>query len=83
MDNFRDSPQTIGELRATRTQDNSDWSPRDTIIYMLREIDSGRFKPSKVIAVWAEGGDLRIVQAGCSEIEAVGMLEMGKAMVIE
>ena len=38
---FRNYPQTIGEIRADRSDKASDWTPRDALICLLRRIDSG------------------------------------------
>ncbi len=40
-ENFADHPPTIGELRSDKSQDAKDWSIRDMLICLLRDIDSG------------------------------------------
>lgn len=40
-DEFKDAPLTMGELRSEKTQDGSNWKPRDLLIKMLRDIDNG------------------------------------------
>lgn len=39
--NFADHPKSITEARASRSSDAADWTPRDALILLLREIDSG------------------------------------------
>lgn len=41
MDNFADHPQTLGEIRSDRASDAAQWSPRDVLISLLRDIDGG------------------------------------------
>lgn len=38
---FADHPQTVGEIRSDKTQNAKDWSIRDMLICLLRDIDSG------------------------------------------
>ena len=51
-ENFKDYPQTIGEIRSNKTDSAGDWSPRDALIDMLRRIDSGVNIPSLVISFY-------------------------------
>lgn len=41
-DSFADAPVSINELRSDRSQNATDWAPRDVLVSMLREIDAGR-----------------------------------------
>lgn len=41
MDNFKDAPPSITELRAHKNGDGSLWTPRDALINLLRDIDNG------------------------------------------
>ncbi|GLQ09234.1 hypothetical protein GCM10007913_11660 [Devosia yakushimensis] len=57
-DNFADHPETIGERRATAKSSAAAWSPRDVLIELLREIDSGRIRPKAiVVSISATGAD--------------------------
>lgn len=38
---FADHPESIGEIRANKSESCSDWTPRDALISVLRQIDSG------------------------------------------
>jgi len=38
---FRSYPKTIGEIKTKKTNDASDWTPKDVLIHVLRNIDSG------------------------------------------
>lgn len=41
IENFKDYPLTIGEIRSNKSDNASDWSPRDVLIDILRRIDNG------------------------------------------
>ena len=38
---FKDHPKSLGEVRSDRSQKASDWTPRDALIDVLRQIDNG------------------------------------------
>lgn len=42
MDDFSNAPQSIAELRASRSESAKDWTPRDALIATLRDIDNGK-----------------------------------------
>ena len=57
--NFKDYPQTIGEIRSDKTDRASDWAPRDALIDLLRRIDNGTDVRELVISfAILEDGDL-------------------------
>lgn len=37
-------PPTINEIKSDKTDNGSDWTPRDVLISLLRDIDSGKVK---------------------------------------
>lgn len=49
MDSYKDHPDTIGELRSDKSQNAQDWTPRDALISMLRDIDNGLEVSSMII----------------------------------
>jgi hypothetical protein len=55
-DNFADAPQSIGELRAFKSSDATDWTPREALVYLLREIDSGRINVTDLILCYDDKG---------------------------
>lgn len=55
-EDFANAPQTIGEIRSNKTANGADWTPRETLIALLRSIDKGEIKPNALIAVWGEIG---------------------------
>ena len=40
-EDFSQHPKTIGELRAAKSDRAKDWTPRDVLIDLLRQVDSG------------------------------------------
>lgn len=52
---FSQHPQSIGEIRASKTPRASEWRGRDAIIDVLREIDRGTINPESLVIVWREG----------------------------
>lgn len=54
MDDFTNHPLSIGETRADRNRDGSLWSPREVLVTMLRDIDSGKIQPDVLVVAWGE-----------------------------
>ena len=80
-DSFADTPVTIGEIRSDKSNKAKDWSVRDMLIHVLREIDSGgKFaKYDRAIIVFAklEEGNSTIhlsVAGSQNALETNGML---------
>lgn len=40
-DSFANTPVSIGELKSDKTGKAKDWSVRDMLVFLLRDIDSG------------------------------------------
>lgn len=53
MDSYANTPKTITELRADKMGKSEFWTPRDCLIAMLRDIDSGKFSPKQIVIVAA------------------------------
>jgi hypothetical protein len=51
-ENFADYPQSIAELRSDKTDAASDWTPRDLLIAMLRDIDAGKIDLDGMVLVY-------------------------------
>lgn len=49
-DQFDGYPQSLTEVRANKTRDCADWTPRDALIDLLRKIDEGLVVDSLVIS---------------------------------
>lgn len=46
---YTDTPVSIGELRTERSANARDWTPRELLISLLREIDSGQIEPTDLV----------------------------------
>lgn len=58
MDNFSDTPKTIGEVRSDKTGTAHDWLPRDLLISTLRDIDKNNLEIEAAIFIWIEKGEI-------------------------
>lgn len=47
--NFADAPVSLAAKRAEQRQDGRLWTPRDALIDMLRDIDTGKINPSVMV----------------------------------
>ena len=50
---YADAPTSITEARAQREGDASKWTPRDVLIALLRDIDSGHIAPETLVVAHA------------------------------
>ncbi len=53
-ESYADAPRSFAEVRSDKTGKAQDWTPRDSLVATLREIDSGKFSPDALVIVWAE-----------------------------
>lgn len=83
---FANAPQSITELRSEREGDMSLWTPRDVLVHILRQIDSGEIEPKHVVVAmrrktgddfftdhWKSAPDIHTV---------VGLLEIVKLKIV-
>lgn len=81
---FKDHPPSIAEIKSDKSQNGSDWTPRDALIALLRDIDSGKIALSGVfIAGLVAGSDQNAVKpffaaAGRNPAEVLGMIELAR-----
>jgi hypothetical protein len=73
-------PVTIGELKARRSGNAADWSPRDCLVDMIRAIDAGELKSDGLIVCsyneQEHGGiDIKYSQAMPNVLMASGTLQ--------
>ena len=54
MVNYADHPKSVAEIKSDRSQDCADWTPRDALIDLLRDIDSGKRTPEHLVLCWSE-----------------------------
>ena len=81
LENFADHPPTVGEMRSEKNQSMRDWQPRDVLISILRDIDSGKLPIDMIVVSWrapakdAPGEfDTNYSVAGADPNAAIGML---------
>lgn len=51
---FINYPQSLNEMRSRRSGNAADWTPRDALIQMLRDIDGGAIKPDALVVSFRE-----------------------------
>lgn len=90
MNDFKGYPKTLGEVRSDMTSDSKDWSPRECLISLLREIDEGTLSPDQVIVIThydetEETEDwTRVTFSGkLPTLTRLGMVEMAKVIITE
>ena len=52
LENYSNAPLSIAEIRATKERSAEPWTPRDALISILRDIDSGRLDPVSIVIVF-------------------------------
>lgn len=53
-ESFTNYPHSVNELRSRRSGNAADWGPRDALIQMLRDIDSGAIQPDALVVSFRE-----------------------------
>lgn len=48
-DNFAEHPRSIAEIKSDKSRSAADWTPRDVLISILRDIDSGELEPEALV----------------------------------
>lgn len=87
-DDFSDAPVSIGEIRSERERDAAKWTPRDALVSLLREIDSGEVKSTAVVVLMRVEYDdgstaVRYVVATPSGDTTLALIEKAKHQIIK
>lgn len=53
-DSFADAPPTVTELRACRDRECDQWTPRDTLVHLLRKVDRGEIELDTVVVAFRD-----------------------------
>lgn len=53
-ENFADTPRSLNEARADKEQNAALWKPRDALVSLLRDIDSGKIDIEKLVICYTE-----------------------------
>lgn len=87
-DNFSDYPESLATARAHSESDARLWTPRDALLEVLKDIDSGVANPTQIIIVYEQDPpegkqqDTTYVAAGVRNCkDALGLLEYAKLSV--
>lgn len=83
---FKDHPQSLSEIRANKSRNCADWTPRDALIDMLRRIDGGEQIDALVICarqVNDEGTATKFSMATPDLITAFGLMSRAMWMMNE
>jgi hypothetical protein len=87
---FADAPRTLGEVRADKTRKAHDWSPRDMLVQLLREIDSGTVATEHMVIVMRVPNDdgkpgfqTDARRAGGDCLIALGLLTMASSSITD
>lgn len=91
-DDFSNYPKSIGDIRSDKSGAAKDWSPRDALIWVLREIDSGNLDASDVIIITRtreqarnptdDPFGLRVTKATDTLVNSLGMIEQAKHVIL-
>ena len=82
--NFATAPITITAARSRKSGNGNDWTPRDALIDVLREIDGGKLKPTDLfIGIVSEGKDKDHIKptyrsACASLLNTLGVIELSR-----
>lgn len=89
-DDFSNYPIQLNAKRAElRPSENLNWTPRDALIWVLKKIDSGEYKPCEICIVWGEMDldDLSNIRTGVTTAGlncwvTLGLLETAKDLLL-
>lgn len=79
---FSEYPQSIADFKSERSGDGSDWSPRDVLVDVLRQIDKGEIKPDSLICIYRHPNAKNINVTGYSCSSQDGHVTLGMLQVI-
>ena len=83
--NYKDYPRSIAELKAEKTGNAEDWTPRDALVTLLREIDSGEASIDALVIAYREKSEgknkTRFLAASPDVHVTYGLLETAKLRI--
>ncbi len=88
MTDYGNHPVSLTEARAQRSEDSRLWTPRDALISLLRDIDSGEINPDALVTVCRtkdEDGSYRTTFANATpDVHvAMGLLARGQFRLMD
>lgn len=87
-ESFKDYPESLTHRKAEKAEDCSIWTPRDALLDVLRDIDSGKISPVSLVVAFSEHRDTTTHtrtgyrQAGPSSAMNIGTMEVAKAKIL-
>lgn len=84
-EDFSKYPKSVGEARSEASERASDWTPREALISMLRDIDSGKVKTDALVICFRrpDGQKPGFVIASPDPLVTLGLLERTKFRIHE
>lgn len=79
VESFAETPETLGERRSSRSHNGADWSPRDLLMRMLRDHDSGETPLDCLVVAFMGPKGSGFWSAAPNVIVALGLLAAGTA----
>lgn len=86
-ESYASHPVSVAEIKSDRTDDPRVWTPRDALISLLREIDSGKVSPYSIAILFASresdratNFSYRISSPGIAE--TLGLIEGAKFLIL-
>lgn len=80
--NYKDYPPSVAERKAAKTENAKDWTPRDALITLLREIDNGEVNVDALVIAFREKDEkrnrTRFLAASPDSHTTYGLLETAK-----
>lgn len=78
---------SLAQIKADKSQDCRDWTPRDALAEALRQIDAGEMKPEMIYIacrtlIGEDAVDYNHFSAGGDRMQLVGLLSYHKARII-
>ena len=88
MTDYKNHPPSISELRAYKTEDAADWTPRDALIAALRHIDEGKQEPTCLVVVMGGVDESSTVMPKCyvsspNKYVTIGILSIALQMRVD
>ena len=77
VDDFTKEPVSITELRGARKGGSEDWTARDALVRLLRQIDGGELNVSGCIVFYNAEGRPGWIAGGAEAFETIGFAALG------
>lgn len=67
-EDFSNHPKSINDIRSDKSGKSEDWTPRDALVALLRDIDSGKQDVDQIVIVYAvkKDADAHFTKSFCA-----------------